>query len=653
MSWENPLQRTRKRLPGRARAGAVALLLTALFAGCASVTPPSSTSGSDASAEPVATTPKAGVAAVAAAQPAATAPIAAGPVGAASKAPAASATRETGSQAFDSLWDRIRAGFAMPELNSPLVAEKERFYLSKPEYLQRMFGRGSRYLFYIVEELEKRGMPTELALLPFVESAMNPVALSPAQAAGLWQFIPSTGKAYDLHQNWWVDNRRDPVKSTQAALDYLQKIYAMHGNDWFLALASYNWGEGAVARAVKKNQAKGRPTDYLSLDMPNETRHYVPKLIALKNILLRSGELGVALPALPNRPYFVTVEKTRPIDLKLAARFAGMSVDEFVALNPAHNRPVIAASKNNEIKLPADRLASFTEAVSTHEQARKAFATWQPYTLKPGETIESIAQRTDVQPTEIRRANSLKEGQRVIAGTRLLAPHQVVEDETRVESFVAPRVYEQVERPPVYHTVGNRESLASIASRYNVSAATLAVERHQAGRQARHAPARAARLHADLAHRRGRRPPDRGQRAQAFESGEDRADPGRRRGRRRQGGRRAGCTPLERPGTTAGRADAHRHEARGVHAVSRGGEARRAGPGAQGRRRGLAHGGASTAARAGEGGRRPARRAHLTGSRRRAGGAHSGRPAHAGGSAGPTRDRARAGEPPRARPVPR
>jgi soluble lytic murein transglycosylase-like protein len=198
-----------------------------------------------------------------------------------------------------------------------------------------MFQRGERYLFYIVEELERRGLPTELALLPFVESAMNPSAVSSAQAAGLWQFIPSTGKQYNLHQNWWVDNRRDPVKSTHAALDYLQRIYAMHGNDWFLALASYNWGEGSVARAVRKNQLRGRPTDYLSLDMPAETRHYVPKLIALKHILQRADEFGIALPALPNRPYFVTLEKTRPIDLKLAAKFAGMTVAEFVALNGA------------------------------------------------------------------------------------------------------------------------------------------------------------------------------------------------------------------------------------------------------------------------------------------------------------------------------
>lgn len=378
-----------------------------------------------------------------------------------------------------SLWDRIRTGFAFPDLDTPLVAEKERFYLQRPDYLQRMFSRGSRYLYYIVEEVEKRGLPTELALLPFVESAMNPTALSSAQAAGLWQFIPSTGKSYNLSQNWWVDNRRDIVHSTQAALDYLQKIHAMQDDDWFLALASYNWGENAVARAVSRNRARGRPADYLNLDMPNETRHYVPKLIALKNIVKRSQELGVQLPELPNKPYFVTIEKTRPIDLKLAAQFAGMTVEEFVALNPAHNRPVIAASKNNEIKLPADRIDAFIEAVERHGEARKAFATWQPHTLTPGESLASVAERGGVTVTELQKANGLRPGAHILPGTRIIAPsRRAVDDELRVESFVAPRVYEKVEQPAVYHRVTPKDSLMSIARRYGVPAATLAAWNH-------------------------------------------------------------------------------------------------------------------------------------------------------------------------------
>jgi membrane-bound lytic murein transglycosylase D len=379
----------------------------------------------------------------------------------------------TEAQAQIDLWERIRKGFAMQELPTSLVAEKEKFYTTKPEYLQRMFSRGGRYLFHIVEEVEKRGLPTELALLPFVESAMNPVALSSAKAAGLWQFIPSTGKQYNLNQNFWVDNRRDVVQSTRAALDYLQKIYALHGNDWFLALASYNWGEGSVGRAIKKNKAAGKPTDYLSLDMPNETRHYIPKLIAIKNILARSSEMGVVLPPLPNRAYFVTIEKTRPIDLKLAAKFAGMSVEDFVALNPAHNRPVIAASKNNEIKIPADKLKGFIAAVEEHSDAQRVFATWQPHTMLAGETLESLATKGNVSVAELRKANGLKPETRVIAGTTIIAPQKAVSDERKVESFVAPRVYEQVDLAAAYHRVGKKETLAGIAGRYGVSVGDL------------------------------------------------------------------------------------------------------------------------------------------------------------------------------------
>lgn len=450
-------------------AGAAALGL--LFAGCASVTPPS---GSDAPATTASTAaprapdpvplpaPITHTTTVVPAAPAAPAP-----------APAEIVLAPSMPEVNQNLWERIRTGFAMPELDTPLVAEKERFYLQQPEYLQRMFLRGSRYLYHIVEEIEKRGLPTELALLPFVESAMNPTALSSAQAAGLWQFIPSTGKAYDLSQNWWVDNRRDVVHSTRAALDYLTKIHEMHGRDWFLALASYNWGENAVARAVKKNQAAGKSADYLSLNMPAETRHYVPKLIALKNIVMRSGELGITLPDLPNKPYFVVIEKSGPIDLKLAAQFAGMSVEEFVALNPAHNRPVIAASRNNEIKLPADRIDAFIEAVERHGLQNKPFASWQPYTMRQGETLADIARRGQISVGELARANDIKPTARPIAGTQILAPQTSVKDETLVESFNGPRVYEQIQIPPAYHRMQRRETLASVASQYRVSVEDL------------------------------------------------------------------------------------------------------------------------------------------------------------------------------------
>jgi membrane-bound lytic murein transglycosylase D len=417
-----------------------------------------------------------------AAQAPAAAPVASPPVAGLPVAPAlprAAAAVNTPASAnltqaqYDDVWSRMRAGFSMPELNTPLVGEKERYYLAHRESLQRMFARGGRYLYFIVEEVERRGMPAELALLPFVESAMNPVAVSSAQAAGLWQFIPSTGKQYDLSQNWWVDNRRDVVQSTRAALDYLQKIYEMNERDWFLALASYNWGENAVARAVKNNRARGLPVDYLSLSMPNETRNYVPKLIALKHIIQNAQALGIVLPNVPNRPYFATIEKTRPIDLKLAAQFSGMSVEDFVAINPAHNRPVIAASRNNQIRIPADRVDSFLSAVEIHNLNDKPLASWQPYTLKPGETLDDVARQSGVSSAELLRANGLKPGGRMLPGTQLIVPQAAVKDQNQIESFLGPRVYEQITITASYHQVARRESMASVASRYGVSVAQL------------------------------------------------------------------------------------------------------------------------------------------------------------------------------------
>ena len=398
-------------------------------------------------------------------------------------APRLDAAYESSSQAqsplalrptYSNVWDRMRAGFALPPLDSPLVNKHIQYYSHKPEYLERMFERGSRYLFYIVEEIEKRGMPGELALLPFVESAMNPTAISPAKAAGLWQFIPSTGKAYNLSQNWWVDNRRDPVHSTQAALDYLQRIYELQGNDWFLALASYNWGEGAVGKAMRRNQASGRPADYLSLNMPQETRHYVPKLMALREIVANPAAFNVRLPPMPNKAYFVEVEAPLHLDLKLAARFAGMSEDEFVSLNPAHNRPVIAARTNDQIKIPADRVESFLAAMKAHEEANKPFSRWRPYTLEQGESIQSLASRLGISAQEIMRANGLRSS-KVLPGTRLLAP--APDDKptamTVMTSFDGPRILEKVQRPALYHRVGKKETTESIARRYGVTAATL------------------------------------------------------------------------------------------------------------------------------------------------------------------------------------
>jgi len=317
----------------------------------------------------------------------------------------------------ENLWERIRNGFAMPNLNDDLVLYYQQWYQNRPDALRRMVERSRPYLYHIVDELEARGMPTELALLPMVESSFNPMAYSRSHASGLWQFIPATGKRFNLEQSWWQDERRDVVASTGAALEYLRTIYEMHG-DWQLALASYNWGEGAVKRAIEKNEAKGLPTDFLHLKMPTETRHYVPKLQALKNIFSnRALMASLDIPDLPNEPYFATMETPHLIDVKLAARLANMSVDEFVALNPSFNRPVIKA--DTPVILPADKMETFKNNLENHKEP---LTRWEAYTLRQGEKLDRIAARFGITYTDLLRVNGLSSKNRLAAGSTVLVP---------------------------------------------------------------------------------------------------------------------------------------------------------------------------------------------------------------------------------------
>lgn len=318
------------------------------------------------------------------------------------------------------LWERIRRGFSMPDLNTDLVTDRQIYYINRPGALRQIFTRGQRYLYYIVEELERRGMPTELALLPMVESAFNPMALSSAQASGLWQFIPSTGKTYKLEQNWWVDERRDVIASTSAALDYLQTIYEMHG-DWQLALASYNWGEGAVGRAVAKNRAAGLPTEYQFLNMPGETRYYVPKLQALKNIVAQPELFGITLPAIPNRPYFATVESRVALDLATAARLAETPVDEILALNPGYKRPVLPTNGSQSLVIPASQVETFLINLSRHDPSS---GSWSTYELQDGEGLEGVADRLGISASRLRQVNGLSPRARIGSGYTLIVPSE-------------------------------------------------------------------------------------------------------------------------------------------------------------------------------------------------------------------------------------
>ncbi len=301
------------------------------------------------------------------------------------------------------LWQRIRRGFVMADLDSVMVQNHERWYSSRPDYIQRFVNRGAKYLYHVVEEVEQRGMPTEVALLPIIESAFNPQAYSRAKAAGMWQFIPSTGKNFGLKQDWMADNRRDVLLSTHAALDYLQKLYGMF-NSWELAFAAYNCGEGCVARAIQKNQRKGLPTDFLSLKLPPETRQYVPKLLAVKNIVLAPASFGIALDTVENRPYFGKVTAPAKIDVKLAARLAEMPEEEFSALNPAFNRPV-ASSETGYFLVPADKAMAFRTNMVLYRSLDGPLVSWQTVNAKRGESVDTVARRHGLTASYLRATN--------------------------------------------------------------------------------------------------------------------------------------------------------------------------------------------------------------------------------------------------------
>jgi membrane-bound lytic murein transglycosylase D len=316
------------------------------------------------------------------------------------------------------IWHRIRAGYRLPNMDGALVQRQEQWYSDNPDYVARMMERGSHFLYHVVEEVERRRMPTEIALLPMIESAYNPQAYSRSHASGMWQFIPSTGRLYGLRQNFWYDGRRDVLAATGAALDYLEKLHDQFG-DWNLALAAYNWGEGAVSRAVARNQARGLPTDYESLAMPLETRSYVPKLQAVKNIIAEPGRYGIALMNVPNQPYFATVTTRRHIDVELAAELAEMSLEDFRFLNPAHNKPVIRADGSESIVLPIEKVAVFQKNLETHS---RPLVSWQAYTMKRSDQPGKIASKHGMTLAELKGANGIPGNKKIVAGQTLLVP---------------------------------------------------------------------------------------------------------------------------------------------------------------------------------------------------------------------------------------
>ncbi len=372
------------------------------------------------------------------------------------------------------LWERMRKGYAMPNLESDLVQDRTQWYAAKPDYIQRMTERSSKYLFHIVEELELRKMPTELALLPFIESAFNPQAVSSARASGMWQFMPATGKSFDLKQNAFRDDRRDVQASTRAALDYLQRLYGMFG-DWHLALAAYNWGEGNVGKAIARNQRAGLPTGYPDLNMPMETRMYVPKFQAMKNIVGNPASFSVVLPNIPNHPYFQSVPLPRDMDVIVAAKLAEISVEDFKALNPSAHRPVLLAAGIPSILLPWDNAEVFQRNYESSAMGR--MATWTAWVAPSTMKVSDAAKRAGMSESDFRAINSIPPRMMIKAGSALLVPRSAqigadvtagVADNGRLD--LSPE--NSVKRITV--KAGKQDTLNSLAKRHNVKADQLA-----------------------------------------------------------------------------------------------------------------------------------------------------------------------------------
>jgi membrane-bound lytic murein transglycosylase D len=377
---------------------------------------------------------------------------------------------------YDDLFDRMRAGFAFDEVQEPAIDQQLAWFEHNPDYLERVFQRGQRYMYHIITEVEARGMPTEFALLPVVESAYEPFAYSVSRAAGLWQFIPGTGVRFGLKQTWWYDGRRDVIESTRAALDYLQALHDEFNGDWLLAIAAYNVGEASVERAIAYNKSVGRPTDFWHLNLPAETRAYVPKLLAMKRLMAEPERYGLEFAPIPNEPYFAVIDTDSQIDLKIAAQLAGTSYDELVALNPGYNRWATDPAGPHRMLIPIDNADSYEGALkglapedrvryAVHEVARR-------------ETLPMIARQYGTSAAVIEKINDLN-GARVSPGQSLKIPEVSTQLPDKVLLAAS-----RVDRPQT--DVGSRrqrqivyraragETLYSIARRNNMPVSTLA-----------------------------------------------------------------------------------------------------------------------------------------------------------------------------------
>ena len=376
----------------------------------------------------------------------------------------------------EDLLTRLRSRFAWEIKEDPAIERERAWYAKNQAYLDRVFTRGDLYLYHIVGELESRGMPAELALLPIVESAFDPFAYSHGRASGLWQIIPGTGKRLGLAQNWWFDGRRDVLDSTRAALDYLEELHRMFDGDWLLAVAGYNSGEGNVARALKKAAAAGKPQDFWGIKnyLPAETRTYVPRLLAIAELVGNPGAFGITLPELTNEQRFAVVETGGQIDMALAAELAGIETDALYALNPGVNRWATDPDGPHRLLLPMAQAPEFTTALAALGERERV--QWTRHKVKSGETVGGIAERYQTTPAVLRQINGFR-GNTIRAGDYLMIPTatQALADYTQSAEVRAARQQGTTrggERRT--HVVQSGESLWSIAQEYGVGMRNLA-----------------------------------------------------------------------------------------------------------------------------------------------------------------------------------
>jgi membrane-bound lytic murein transglycosylase D len=375
---------------------------------------------------------------------------------------------------YADLFDRMRAGFKLDDVQRLAVDQQLNWFASHPDYLERAFGRAELYMYHIVTELEARGMPLEIALLPVVESAFEPYAYSRARASGLWQFIPDTGNRYGLKQDWWYDGRRDVVESTRAALDYLQSLHDEFNGDWLLAIAAYNCGEMAVERALDANRAKGKPLDFWSLKLPKETQAYVPKLLAMRRLVSDPETYDIAISPIPNQPYFARVETHGQIELKVAAEIAGVTDEELYELNPAFHRWATDPKGPHYLLLPVDGAQVFTQNVSQLSDDQRMHS--QTYTVGRGDSVASVAKRFNTTPTVVREMNELPTGALTVGADLHVPsasdalPAKVLLAAARVDNPTT-----RMSKRPHVHVVHRGDTMYSIARRSGMDVNKLAM----------------------------------------------------------------------------------------------------------------------------------------------------------------------------------